>query len=87
MANTAQAKKRARQALAANKRNSMLTSRFRTTVKSLLKKIKAGSKQEALEFFPHVQKIIDITAGKKIIHKNKAARHKSRLSALVKAMV
>ncbi len=87
MANTVQAKKRARQAIQLNKANSMLRSRFRTAVKSLLKAIQAGDKNIATELFKNAQKQLDIVADKNIIHKNKAARHKSRLSAAVKAMV
>ena len=87
MANTVQAKKRARQAIKLNKANSMLRSRFRTAIKSLLKAIQAGDKTTATELFRNAQKQLDIVADKNIIHKNKAARHKSRLSAAVKAMV
>jgi small subunit ribosomal protein S20 len=86
MANTAQAKKRARQAIQLNKANSMLRSRFRTAIKALLKTIQTGDKVAAQTLFSKTQKEIDIVADKKIIHKNKAARHKSRLAAAIKAM-
>lgn len=86
MANTAQAKKRARQAIKLNKANSMLRSRFRTAIKNLLKAVKSGDKVAAQTLFNHTQKEIDIIADKKIVHKNKASRYKSRLSAKVKAM-
>ncbi len=86
MANTAQSRKRARQSVKGNLVNSMLRSRFRTAVKSLLKVIQQGDKEAAKALFPDTQKTIDIIADKKIIHKNKAARHKSRLSAAIKAM-
>jgi small subunit ribosomal protein S20 len=87
MANTAQARKRARQSVKCNAINSSLRSRFRTAVKSLLKLIDQGDKAAAAALFPKTQKVIDMIADKNIIHKNKAARHKSRLSAAIKAMV
>jgi len=86
MANTAQSRKRARQAVKNNLVNTILRSRFRTAVKSLLKVIKQGDKQAAAALFPQTQKTIDMIADKNIIHKNKAARHKSRLSAAIKAI-
>ena len=86
MANTAQSRKRARQAVKCNQINSMLRSRFRTAIKNLLKVIEQGDKKAALDLFPATQKTIDIIADKNIFHKNKAARHKARLSAAIKAM-
>ncbi len=86
MANTAQARKRARQAVAQNAHNSSLRSRLRTAVKAVRKAIDAGDKAAAAEIFKNSQATIDSIADKKIVHKNKAARHKSRLSAAIKAM-
>jgi small subunit ribosomal protein S20 len=86
MANTAQSRKRARQAVKCNHVNSMLRSKFRTAIKNLLKVIQAGDKKAAQDLFSTTQKTIDIIADKNIFHKNKAARHKSRLSAAIKAM-
>jgi len=86
MANSAQARKRARQAVAANGHNSSLRSRLRTAVKAVRKAIDAGDKAAAAEIFKQSQTVIDSIADKKIVHKNKAARHKSRLSAAIKAM-
>ncbi len=86
MANTAQSRKRARQAVKCNLVNSMLRSKFRTAIKTLLKVIEQGDKKAALELFPQTQKTIDSIADKNIFHKNKASRHKSRLSAAIKAM-
>ncbi|MFM2344216.1 MAG: hypothetical protein RLZZ210_826 [Pseudomonadota bacterium] len=86
MANTAQSRKRARQAAKCNQINSMLRSRFRTAIKNLLKVIEQGDKKAALELFPQTQKTIDTIADKNIFHKNKAARHKARLAAAIKAM-
>ena len=86
MANSAQARKRARQAVAQNAHNSSLRSRLRTAVKAVRKAIDAGDKAAAAEIFKNSQRVIDSIADKKIVHKNKAARHKSRLSAAIKAM-
>ncbi|MNS94904.1 30S ribosomal protein S20 [compost metagenome] len=86
MANSAQARKRARQAVTQNAHNSSLRSRLRTAVKAVRKAIDAGDKAAAAEIFKQSQTVIDSIADKKIVHKNKAARHKSRLSAAIKAM-
>jgi len=86
MANTAQAKKRARQSADQNAHNSSLRSAFRTAIKAVRKAIAAGDKATAAEQFRKSTGIIDRIADKKIIHKNKAARHKSRLAAAVKAL-
>jgi small subunit ribosomal protein S20 len=84
MANSAQARKRARQASEANLHNSALRSKFRTAIKAVRKAIDAGDPAKAAEVLKQSAKTIDIIADKKIIHKNKAARHKSRLVAAIK---
>jgi small subunit ribosomal protein S20 len=86
MANSAQAKKRAHQSAAQNAHNSSLRSAFRTSVKAVRKAIAAGDAAAAGEQYRKSTSIIDRIADKKIIHKNKAARHKSRLAAAVKAL-
>ena len=86
MANTAQARKRARQSVARNKHNSSLRSMLRTSIKRVRAAIDSGDKAVAAETFQKAMSVIDSVADKKIIHKNKAARHKSRLSAAVKAL-
>jgi small subunit ribosomal protein S20 len=86
MANTVQARKRARQALAARAHNASLRSRLRTAIKAVRKAVDAGDKTAAQQVFQQSMGVIDSIADKKIIHKNKAARHKSRLSAAIKAM-
>ncbi len=86
MANTAQARKRARQSVALNKHNSSLRSMLRTSIKRVRQAIEAGDKAAATEVLRKTTSIIDRVADKNIIHKNKAARHKSRLSAAVKAI-
>jgi len=86
MANSAQARKRARQAVAQRDHNISLRSQFRTAVKKVRKAIDAGDKAAAQSEFLASMSVIDSVADKKIVHKNKAARHKSRLSQAVKAM-
>lgn len=86
MANTAQARKRARQADNQRAHNAGLRSELRTAIKKVAKAIEAGDKAAAKVLFSESTSIVDTIADKKIIHKNKAARHKSRLSAAIKAM-
>ena len=86
MANTAQARKRARQAVKLNAHNSSQRSTLRTAIKSAKKAIAAGDKEVAASVFVKTVSTIDRIADKKRIHKNKAARHKSRLAAALKAM-
>jgi small subunit ribosomal protein S20 len=86
MANSAQARKRARQAVKQNAHNSSLRSELRTAIKKVTKAIEAGDKAAAKAVYQSSVGTVDSIADKKIIHKNKAARHKSRLSAAIKAM-
>lgn len=86
MANTAQARKRARQSVKVNAHNAALRSTLRTAIKKVIKSIEAGDKAAAVVSYQENVSIIDRIADKKIIHKNKAARHKSRLTAAIKAL-
>ena len=86
MANTAQARKRARQSVALNKHNSSLRSMLRTSIKRVRDAIETGDKAAANLVLQKTTSIIDRVADKNIIHKNKAARHKSRLSAAIKSL-
>lgn len=86
MANSAQARKRARQADKQRGQNASLRSELRTAIKKVVKAIEVGDKAAAKVVFSESTSIVDSIADKKIIHKNKAARHKSRLSAAIKAM-
>ena len=86
MANTAQARKRARQSVVRNQHNSSLRSMLRTAIKRVRTAIESGDKASAAQVFQASVSVIDRIADKKIIHKNKAARHKSRLSAAIKAL-
>ncbi|OUU39492.1 MAG: 30S ribosomal protein S20 [Cellvibrionales bacterium TMED49] len=86
MANSPQSKKRARQ----NEKRRRHKASQRSTVRTYLKKIDTailtGDHSVALAVFANAMPIIDRMADKGIIHKNKAARHKSRLNAKVKAL-
>jgi small subunit ribosomal protein S20 len=82
----ASGRKRARQDVRLNANNSSLRSHFRTVVKNVQKAVVAGDKSKATELFATAQSVIDSVADKGIFHKNKAARHKSRLAAKVKAL-
>ncbi len=86
MANTAQARKRARQSVKVNAHNAALRSTLRTAIKKIIKAVESGDKAAAAASYQENITVIDRIADKKIIHKNKAARHKSRLSAAIKAM-
>jgi len=86
MANTAQARKRARQSVARNKHNAGMRSMLRTSIKRVRQAVDAGDKAAAEDIFRKTTSIIDRVADKNIIHKNKAARHKSRLAAAVKSL-
>jgi len=86
MANTAQARKRARQAIQRRAHNMSQRSELRTAIKKVRKAVAAGDKAAAQAVFKESQSVIDSIADKKIIHKNAAARYKSRLSAAIKAL-
>ncbi len=86
MANTAQARKRARQSVKVNAHNASLRSTLRTAIKKVIKSIESGDKAAAMATYQENVSVIDRIADKKIIHKNKAARHKSRLTAAIKAL-
>ncbi len=86
MANSAQARKRARQADRIRLQNMAQRSAYRTAVKKVRKAIEAGDQAAAAIVFQESMSAIDRLADKRIVHKNKAARHKSRLSSAIKAM-
>ncbi len=86
MANTASAKKAARQAVKRRAHNNSQRSELRTAIKDVRKAIEAGDKTAARTIFQKSVSTIDSIADKDIMHKNTAARHKSRLSAAIKAM-
>jgi small subunit ribosomal protein S20 len=81
LANSAGAKKRIRQANKRNKHNSMLRSRLRTFIKKITYALEAGEKDKATVAFKEMQPILDQAVSKGLVHKNTAARKKSRLNA------
>ncbi len=86
MANSAQARKRARQAEKHRQRNASARSRMRTYIKKVVKAIDAGDKSAAENAYKAAVPVIDKAARKGLIHMNKAARHKSRLNAHIRSM-
>lgn len=86
MANTNQARKRARQADKRRSHNAALRTQFRTAIKKVIKAVEQGDKEAAQAQFRDSVKIIDRIADKGVFHKHKAARHKSRLFAKIKNM-
>ena len=86
MANSPQAKKRARQAEQSRIRNAGQRSNLRTFVKKVLAAVRAGDKEQAQAAFKSAIPVIDSAVNKGIIHKNKAARSKSRLNNRLRAM-
>ena len=86
MANSAQSRKRARQAEKHRQGNAAYRSMFRTFLKKVGAAVEAGDKDQAQAAYQSAVAIIDKTANKGLIHKNKAARQKSRLNARIRAM-
>ena len=84
MANIKSAKKRARQAEKRRRHNAGLRSMVRTYIKKVVSEIATGNKENAQKADLEAVPVIDRMVSKGIIHKNKAARHKSRLSAQIK---
>lgn len=86
MANSAQARKRARQAEVRRQRNAAQRSMMRTELKKVIKAIDARDLMAAQTAFQMATPVLDSMASKGLIHKNKAARHKRRLNAKIKAL-
>jgi small subunit ribosomal protein S20 len=87
MANTRQARKRARQSEKRRQLNASLRSMVRSAMKRVTKAVAAGDKTAAETAMRESTSVVDRIADKqRIIHKNKAARFKSRLAARIKAM-
>lgn len=86
MANSAQARKRARQAEKHRKNNASQRSAMRSSVKKVIYAIETGNKEDAQAAYQAAVPLLDSLAGKGLLHKNKAARHKSRLNSHIKAM-
>jgi small subunit ribosomal protein S20 len=86
LANTAQARKRARQAQKHRLHNASRRSLLRTRIKQVLKAIETGDQAAARAAYAQAVPIIDRMVNTDLVHRNKADRHKSRLNARIKAM-
>ena len=86
MANIKSAKKRARQAVKRNARNASSRSMLRSAIKKVVNAVAAKDKKAAEAAYKSAEPIVDRYSSRGLIHKNKAARHKSRLSAHIKAL-
>jgi len=86
VANSPQARKRARQSEKRRTHNASLRSLVRTNIKRVVTAIQTGDATQAREAYDRAVPVIDRMADKGIIHKNKAARHKSRLNAQIKGL-
>ncbi len=63
-----------------------LRSKARTSMKKVITAIESGDKSAAQELYKEMVPVVDGVARKGLYHKNKIARHKSRLNAKIKAM-
>ncbi|EQD45254.1 MAG: 30S ribosomal protein S20 [Metallibacterium sp.] len=86
MANIKSAKKRARQSEQRRMRNVSARSMVRTAIKKVVTAIEAKDKAAAVAAYAAAEPVMDRHASRGLIHKNKANRHKSRLTAHIKAL-
>lgn len=86
MANTKSAEKAARQATVHRARNVAMRSRMRSAIRKVNDAVEAGKKDDAKASYAAAVPLIDTLVNKKIIHRNQASRHKSRLAKRVKAL-
>jgi len=86
MANIQSARKRARQAIRRRSRNVNLLTAARTAIKNVKKAIAAGDKAAAAAALDRSRRIIDSVAAKGAMHRNTAARNKSRLAHAIRTM-
>jgi len=84
--NIKSAKKRARQSEERRMHNKHIRSGMRTKVKAVVSAIEGGDKEAATTAYKLVVPALDASVSKGILHKNKAARHKSRLNARINAL-
>ena len=86
MANSPQARKRARQNDKSRSHNASLRSMVRTYLKKVEAAIESGDVEAAKAAYAQAVPVLDRVADKGIFHKNKASRHKSRLNQRIKAL-
>ena len=81
MANHFSALKRARQTTKRTAQNRINTSRLRTTLRKFRAALQSGDSAQAKTQFSETASMIDKAVKQGVIHKNTAARYKSRLNA------
>ena len=86
MANIKSAKKRAKQAVVRNARNASQRSMMRTALKKVIKALDSKDKAGAESAYKTAEPLLDRYSSRGLIHKNKANRHKSRITARIKAL-
>jgi small subunit ribosomal protein S20 len=86
VANTKSAEKAARQAEKNRQRNVTLRSRMRSALRKVTDAVAAGKKADASAAYKDAVPVLDSLVNKRVIHRNKADRHKSSLSARIKSM-
>lgn len=86
MANIKSARKRARQSEKSRLHNMGMRSKMRTQIKNVIKAVQKGDHAEATAAYKSAVPVIDSMVNKGIVNKNKAARHKSRLNKMIKAL-
>ena len=86
MANSPQARKRARQAQKRRARNASQRSMYRTYLKRVAAALESGDQDAAQAAFTAAVPVLDRMVRRGILHRNKAARHKSRLNAQIRAL-
>ncbi len=86
MPNIKSAKKRMRSNAKKAEVNTLVTSSMKTAIKKLEKEVKAGNKEEASNNLNIALQRIDKAVTSGLVHKNKAARLKSRLTKMKNAM-
>ncbi|MCE5232204.1 MAG: 30S ribosomal protein S20 [Mizugakiibacter sp.] len=86
MANIKSAKKRAKQAEVRRMRNASQRSMLRSAIKKVVKALEAKDKVAAEAAYKAAEPVLDRYSSRGLIHKNKASRHKSRLSAHIRAL-
>ena len=86
MANSPQARKRARQSENRRKQNASARSMVRTYIKKVIAAIESKDYEQATSAYNNAVPVIDRLADKGIIHANKASRHKSRMNTAIKAL-
>ena len=86
MPNIKSAKKRVVIAEKARQQNVAARSKMLTFIKNVIKAVESGDKEAAKAAFAVAEPVLDRAACKGLVHTNKAARHKSKLAALIKAM-